>query len=95
MCRLKKALYGPKQSPWGMVLKTHKGNIVLRLQAKPNRSHFVFQTFTKGKLSVLLIYVDDIIVTGDDSTERQQLKEKLSTEIEMKDLRQLKYFLGI
>src|SRR4030042_386896 len=48
-----------------------------------------------GKLIVLLVYVDDIIVTGDDLTERQLLKEKLSEEFEMKDLGKLKYFLGI
>jgi len=48
-----------------------------------------------GKLTVLLIYVDNIIVIGDDLTERQFLKEKLSIEFEMKYLGQLKYFLGI
>lgn len=38
---------------------------------------------------------DDIIVTGDDLTERQMLKKKLFVEFEMKALEKLKNFLGI
>ena len=41
------------------------------------------------------MYVDDMIITGDDKEEINALKEQLSREFEMKDLRQLKYFLGI
>ncbi|XP_042009038.1 uncharacterized protein LOC121757579 [Salvia splendens] len=39
--------------------------------------------------------VDDIIITGDDIEEIQNLKENLFKEFEMKDLGALKYFLGI
>jgi len=41
------------------------------------------------------VYVDDIIITGDDDMEIKHLKENLSKEFEVKDLGQLKYFLGI
>jgi hypothetical protein len=43
----------------------------------------------------LAVYVDDIIITGDDEEEIKQLKKKLSKEFEVKDLGQLRYFLGI
>ena len=43
----------------------------------------------------LLIYVDDIIVTGNNFEEQKQLKESLARTFEMKDLGALKYFLGI
>ena len=43
----------------------------------------------------MIIYVDDIIITGDDKEEICTLKEQLSREFEMKDLGRLKYFLGI
>jgi len=36
-----------------------------------------------------------MIVAGEDEHEKQILKEKLATKLEMKDLRKLKYFLGI
>jgi hypothetical protein len=39
--------------------------------------------------------VDDIIITGDDETEVVRLKGSLSKAFEVKDLSQLKYFLGI
>jgi len=41
------------------------------------------------------VYVDDIIVTGNDVKEQQQLKENLAIAFEIKDLGKLKYFLGI
>jgi len=44
---------------------------------------------------VLAVYVDDIIITGDDEMEIKCLKGNLSREFEVKDLGQLKYFLGI
>ena len=39
--------------------------------------------------------MDDMIITRDDKEEICILKEHLSREFEMKDLGQLKYFLGI
>lgn len=54
-----------------------------------------FKHLQRGKLIVLLVYVDDIIVTGNDLVERQLLKEKLFAEFEMKDIEKFKYFLGI
>nr|GEW21637.1 putative ribonuclease H-like domain-containing protein [Tanacetum cinerariifolium] len=49
-----------------------------------------------GKLiTCLIIYVDDMIVTGDDKEEITKLKKYLFTEFKMKDLGRLKYFLRI
>lgn len=41
------------------------------------------------------MYVDDIIVTGDDEKEHQLLGEHLAKEFEITTLGKLKYFLGI
>ncbi|KAM1225355.1 hypothetical protein ACFX2G_045082 [Malus domestica] len=48
-----------------------------------------------GLLTALIIYVDDMIVMGDDKEEISSLKDYLATEFTMKDLGGLKYFLGI
>ncbi|KAL6343079.1 hypothetical protein AAG906_017891 [Vitis piasezkii] len=48
-----------------------------------------------GKITILIVYVDDIILTGDDVIDMERLKQKLATEFEMKDLGSLRYFLGI
>ena len=49
----------------------------------------------EGKIAILIVYVDDIILTGDDSAELKKLKERLADEFEIKDLGELKYFLGM
>ena len=47
------------------------------------------------KAIILVVYVDNIIVIGDDEDEISILKFFLRTEFEIKDLGLLKYFLGI
>ena len=60
-----------------------------------NSDHTLFLKRRRGKLTALIIYVDDMVVTGDDVEEIKQLQKQLSSEFEMKDLGKLKYFLGI
>jgi len=60
-----------------------------------NSDHTLFIKQKNGKVTLLIIYVDDMIVTIDDTDEIKKLQECLSTEFEMKDLGGLKYFLGI
>ena len=58
--------------------------------------HNLFIRFTvEGKNVILIVYVDDIIVTGDDLQEIENLKKQLKTEFEVKDLGVMRYFLGM
>lgn len=50
---------------------------------------------TEGKISILIVYVDDIILTGNDVMEMSKLKESLASAFEIKDLGPLRYFLGM
>ena len=50
---------------------------------------------SKAKVTMLIVYMDNIMVIGDDFEEIQNLKGKLGKEFEIKDLGNLKYFLGI
>ena len=43
----------------------------------------------------MLVYVDDIIVTGNDVGEMNNLRQRLLKEFDIKELGKLKYFLGI
>jgi hypothetical protein len=48
-----------------------------------------------GKLAILIVYVDDIILTHADVKEIKALREWIATKFEIKDLGLVKYFLGI
>lgn len=60
-----------------------------------NGDHTVFYRHSGRRIAILAVYVDDIIIIGDDEVEVKRLKENLSKEFEVKDLGQLRYFLGI
>ncbi|KAE8730369.1 tir-nbs resistance protein [Hibiscus syriacus] len=55
----------------------------------------LFVKVNEGKLAIVLVYVDDLIITGDDEAEILQTKENLSVRFQMKELGQLKHFLGL
>ncbi|VVA18459.1 Hypothetical predicted protein, partial [Prunus dulcis] len=91
---LRKSLYGLKQSP-----RAWFGRFAASMKkfgyVQSNSDHTLFLKRHKGKLTALIIYVDDMIVTGDDQAEMQNLQKYLASEFEMKSLGDLKYFLGI
>jgi Reverse transcriptase (RNA-dependent DNA polymerase) len=49
----------------------------------------------EGKLCVFIVYVDDIVLTGNDTVEMGRIKGSLATEFEMKDLGALRFFWAL
>lgn len=94
ICRLKKSLYGLKQSPRAWFGRFTKSMIAFGYH-QSNADHTLFLKRQQGKITALIIYVDDMVVTGNDPNEREALQNYLSKEFEMKDLGPLNYFLGI
>ena len=95
VCRLKKAFYGLKQSPRTWFERFSKSVIQFRYQ-QSQADHILFiKAKLGGKITALIVYVDDIILTGNDIKEMKLLKTKLAKEFEIKDLGKLRYFLGI
>ncbi|KAK3029571.1 hypothetical protein RJ639_038460 [Escallonia herrerae] len=94
VCKLQKALYGLKQSP-----RVWFGRFTKSMRAfgyhQSNSDHTLFLKKKQGKITALIVYVDDMVVTGNDPEEREALQGHLSREFKMKDLGPLKYFLGI
>ena len=60
-----------------------------------NGDHTVFYKHRKTFITIMAVYVDDIVITGDDVEEIKRLKENLGKTFEVKDLGPLRYFLGI
>jgi hypothetical protein len=50
---------------------------------------------TNHGIVVIVIYVDDLIITRDSDVDIFDLKKLLKQKFEMKDLGELRYFLGI
>ena len=95
VCRLKKSLYRLKQSPrawfecFGKVIKRYG-----YIQSQADHTMF-YKHSNDEKIVVLIVYVDDIMLIGDDCDELAKLKKKLAEEFEIKDLGALKYFFGM
>ncbi|WZZ36046.1 hypothetical protein YC2023_019447 [Brassica napus] len=92
--RLKKAIYGLKQSSraWYHKLSTTLNG---RGFVKSEADHTLFTLTSKQGIVVILIYVDDIIITGSDKEGIISTKVFLKSTFDIKDLGELKYFLGI
>ncbi|XP_042491616.1 uncharacterized mitochondrial protein AtMg00810-like [Macadamia integrifolia] len=63
--------------------------------SQSNADHTLFIKRFGEKIAIIIVYVDDTIITGDDLKEISHLERYLSEEFEIKDLEQLRYFLGI
>jgi hypothetical protein len=92
--RLKKALYGLRQAPraWNAKLESS----LLSLGFSRSSSEHAVYTRGKGKSRLLLgVYVDDLVVTGEDQQEIASFKEQMKNLFKMSDLGILTYYLGI
>ena len=56
--------------------------------------HYLYVKKTSAGLVVIVVYVDDVIITGDSEDEIGKVKNLLKAEFDIKDLGQLMYFLG-
>ena len=74
VCKLQRALYGLKQSP-----RAWFGRFSLAMKKygfqQSNSDHTLFLKRQQGKVTALIIYVDDMIITGDDKEEILKLSE--------------------
>ena len=93
VCRLKRALYGLKQAPfaWYIQINSYFNELgFAKSEADPN----LYQIVVEGNLLIIVLYVDDLILTGDELL-IHSCKADIAKEFEMKDLGLLHYFLGL
>jgi Reverse transcriptase (RNA-dependent DNA polymerase) len=93
ICKFKKALYGLKQAPtwYGKIAEF----LVRSVYTVATLDSSIFIKDIGGKLVIVLMYVNDFILTEDLIEEIQHTKENLSVQFQMKELGDLKHFLGL
>jgi len=94
VCRLKKALYGLKQALRAWSDKIGQYLVTSRFQTS-NANFSIYVKKTDHGIVVIVIYVDDLIITGDNDANIFDLKKFLKQKFEMKDLGELHYFFTI
>jgi Reverse transcriptase (RNA-dependent DNA polymerase) len=94
VCKLHKALYGLRQSPRAWYHKLRDTLIHLGFQTSASDpSLFIYHN--GDTLAYLLVYVDDIVLTGNNPLLLQQFIQFLDHKFTIKDLGRLHFFLGI
>ena len=87
-------LYGLKQAPQAWFVKF--SYVVAQQGFTPSPyDSTLFICHTPTGISLILFYVDDMIITGDDTASIRDLQKFLSQHFEMKDLGALSYFLSL
>jgi Reverse transcriptase (RNA-dependent DNA polymerase) len=93
-CKLNKALYGLKQSPRAWFQKLQSALVSLGFHpSSADTSLFVYSR--ASTLAYMLVYVDDLILTGNNSSFLASVIQALHLQFSVKDLGSLNFFLRI
>jgi hypothetical protein len=94
VCKLKQSLYSLKQAPRAW-FENFRSTLLCFSFVQSQYDSSLFLCKTLAGLVLLLVYVDDIVITGTDSNLIEHLKQNLRASFHMKDLGPLMYFLGL
>ena len=84
VCRLKKSLYGLKQSPrcWNIGLDKHlKGLGFVQSESDP----CIYHCASTGELFFIGVCVDDIVIASKSKTRLAEAKQSLARKIDIRD----------
>lgn len=95
VCKLSGSLYVMKHCPW-VWFECFSGVIIKNKFTQGEADLIMFLKHSKlGKVIILIVYVDNIIVTSDTEQEIKERKKILSKEFWVKDLGEQNYFWGM
>jgi hypothetical protein len=94
VCHLCRSLYGIKQASWAWF--QHFASVVTTADFSTSaHGPALFVHVSPSGRTLLLLYVDDMIITGDDPEYIAFAKARFSDQFLMSDFGPLRYFLGI
>lgn len=94
VCRLRKSLYGLKQASRQWYSKLSNALHTRGFHHSIN-DYSLFLIQIQSTIVIIAVYVDDILVTGNDQVEISNLKTYLDDLFKIKDLGSIGYFLGL
>lgn len=94
VCRLKKSLYGLRQASRNWYSKLSRALTEYGFR-ESHADHSLFLYSHDDVFMVILVYVDDLVIAGNDDVACANFKKYLNECFHMKDLGELKYFLGL
>ena len=93
--RLKKALYGLKQGLRAWYKKIDSYFVENGIQRCPSKHTLYIKFVEPGDILIVLLYIDDLIFTGNNLKMVVEYREAMVKHFEMTDLGLMSYFLGI
>ena len=94
VCLLEKALYGLKQAgrEWQSTLFT---KLCENKYIQSKKEPCIFYKLQNSKTTIIGVYVDDLLITGDDQAEMNSISDQLGKSFQMKHLGEADKFLGM
>ena len=95
VCKLKKSIYGLKQSPrcWNEKFCEHMRSLGFK---GSGADHCIFISENeRKKLEIIAVYVDDLILIAETLEEIKHMKSCLSETFKIKDMGEIRYCLGV
>ena len=94
VCKLRRSIYGLKQSSRQWYFRFHRA-IISNEFTMVEEDHCVYVKRSKKSFLILSLYVDDILLAENDKEMIVTTKVWLSSNFEMRDIREASYVLGV
>jgi hypothetical protein len=94
VCKINKSLYGLKQSPmmWYQNFETYILGLVF---VRSRVDHCVYSKQVGNHFIYVVLYVDDMLLVGNNMDVIKEVKSQLSSKFDMKDLGDANFILGM
>jgi hypothetical protein len=94
VCKLKRSLYGIKESQWIWYQKLDTYIISLGF-VRSKVDHYIYSKEEGGNFIYVALYVDEMLLIGNNMNRINEVKKKLSSKFDLKHLGATNFILGM